>query len=176
MSRIKISDIKESDLPLICLVDDRRGFMSWIIKAHSRGNYNHIQELHKLTHFASQDFKGFREVPIEKYLKPHITLKFWKPILDKNEKQLWKDCIGLELQESWWKRRYDFIGLLGQLLPFRWTRKLNNSWTRYCSERVRERIITILEVFGPRHSTPSEWNQLFKGVKEMELFGYIIED
>ena len=78
MKVINIREIEEKDLPLIILSDDRRGFLGWGIKSHSGGNYSHIMEYHKLGFFASQNFNGFREVPIEKYLKSRYLLKVWK--------------------------------------------------------------------------------------------------
>ncbi len=58
---MKITDIKQSDLPLWVLSDNRRSFIGFIIK-HASGNYNHFMEMRKLTHFASQNFNGFKEV------------------------------------------------------------------------------------------------------------------
>lgn len=177
MKILKLSDIKEKDLPLIVLTDNRRGWIGFLIKQHSSGNYGHIMEMHKLTHFASQNFSGFKEVPVEKYLKPYITLKFWKyKGMTKGQKADWDDDLDFELSQPWWRRRYDFLGIFGQLLPGRWTRKLNNPATKYCSERVRDRLLEILNIYLPRHSTPSEWNQRFKKEKNMEVLGYMMEE
>ena len=177
MRLIKITDIKESDLPLIVLSDDRRGFMAWLIKAHSSGNYGHVMEMHKTTHFASQGMSGFKEILVKQYLKPYITLKFWQyKDMTQEQKKEWNEDLQLELNEPWWKRRYDFLGIIGQALPFRWTRRINNPWTKYCSERIRNRVIKILEIYFMPHSTPSEINQEFRKNPRMEVFGHIMED
>ena len=178
MRIIKITDIKESDLPLIVLADDRRGFTGWVIK-HFGGNYNHSMEMHKLTHFASQNFSGFKEVPVEEYLKPSITLKFWKcKDVTTEQKENWLADIKFELSEPWWKRRYDYFGIFGQLLSkvHPKLRVLNNPWAKFCSERVRDRIFKVLSIYLLSHLSPAELNSEFKTNQRMEVFGYIMED
>lgn len=172
--RIDPYKISEEDLPLVVLADDRRGFLGWLIKAHSKGNYNHCMEMHFLGLFASQQIIGYKEIPIEKYIKPYIQLKFWKKkSITKEQKVNWFSCISSDLNESWWRRRYDFLGILGHLLRMRW---LNNPYTKYCYERVAEHLREVLGMKLSRHSTPSNMNMVFNKDEDMEVYGYYFSD
>lgn len=167
-------EIKEKDLPLIVLVDDRRSFFSWLTKAHTSGNYGHIMELYKPEILASQDFRGFREVNISKYMKPSLFLKFWRvKDLTGAQRNKWLSKIDSDLNASWFKHRYDFIGLIGQLLNVRW---INNPRTRYCSERVATRLRTLFERYIPLHPNPSELDTMLKSWSNMEVIGYWFQD
>lgn len=168
--------LKEDDLPLIVLSDDRRSFIGWAIKAHSSGNYNHIMELYRPETLASQDFRGFRELSIDKYMKSFMFLKFWRvKIMTKEQQEAWISSVKEDLLAPWRERRYDFLGLLGQLLPGKWTRSLNNPRTRYCSERVAVRLRKIFNSNIPKHPNPSELDELFKTMPEMECLGYWVK-
>ena len=162
--------IKESDLPLVILVDDRRGLLGFLIKWHSKGNYNHICEMHVPGFVASQDPVGFRKKPIESYMRPFYHLIFWKHgSMTEDQKQKWTQVIKDELNLPWWKRRYDYLGILGQMLHIRW---IQNPFIKYCSERVAENMRKVFQLLIPKHRTPSEMNMTFHGIKEMKVFGY----
>ena len=173
---IKVIDprkVKKSECPLVVLCDDRRSFIGFAIKAHSHGNYSHIMSEYLPGWVASQDFGGFRTKKIDPYLKPHIQLKFWKfNEWTKSLKIDWELSIEKELNEPWWRRKYDFLGILGQLIPGRWTRKLNSPWSRYCSERVGTRLRDILQMDIPSHSTPSEIDSILSLDDRWEVHGY----
>lgn len=162
--------IKEKDLPLIVLVDDRRSFLGWAIKSHSHGNYNHICEMHEIGRIASQDFVGFRERDMETYMKPYIFMKFWsyKNLTEKIAKN-WKEIIQADLDAPWRARRYDILGIIGQFLHIR---KLQNPHLKYCSERVAGHMRMALKMALLPQRTPSELNKFFKTKEEMEVFGY----
>lgn len=165
--------IPEDKLPIIVLADDRRGLLGFLIKNHSGGNYNHIQELHRPGYFASQDPVGYHEVPISKYKKPYMLLKFWsyKPLNDLL-RVTWKDAIYDDLKND--SKGYDWLGILGHMLNIPW---LNNPHLRYCSERVAYHLKTVApEIFIPRHPTPSEINEIFNATPSMECLGYWIPD
>lgn len=159
--------IDEKDTPLIVLVDDMRGFFSWVIKHHSHGNYSHVMLMIKPGYFATQSLLGFREVKVKAYMKNNIRLKFWQVIgLIGEERQKIIERVNKDLRAPWWKRRYDFLGILGQFIGFRW---INNPWTRYCSERVRDYFQDILNI--PIHPSPSEINAICKTNTRMKEFG-----
>lgn len=178
--KINPLEIKEKDLPLIVFSDDRRGFLSWLIKSHSSGNYNHVMEMHRPCFFASQHYTGYKEIPVEKYMKASITLKFWKyRDLTKLTRERWIDAIEADLNAPWHKKRYDFLGLVGQILgkihPI--FRKINNPWIRYCSERLAHRMREILYMIIPLHPNPGELNSICKeNVARMEMLGHWFED
>ena len=160
--------ITEQDLPLIVLADDMRGFIAWVIKSHSEGNYNHIMTMTRPGFLASQDPIGFREVKIQSYMKNNIRLKFWQIIdITPEEKQKITEAITKDLKGSWWDRRYDYLGIIGQFLHLPW---INNTWTRYCSERVRDYFKDILTL--PIHPSPSEINAICKTNPRMKEYGF----
>ncbi len=160
--------IKEKDLPLIVLADDRRGLFGFLIKSHSRGNYNHIMEMHKPGYFATQDPTGYREIPVKKYLKSFIILKFWSiPLLGEALRKKWKEIIQADLNAPWVDRKYDYLGIIGQFLRIRW---LNDPHLYYCSERVAKHLSFIIDI-KLAHPTPSELNKYFKKDKRFKVYG-----
>ena len=166
--------ISTEDTPLIMLVDNRNAFVSWLIKWHTKGEYNHICEMHRLGFLATQDPIGFHEVPIETYMKKNLFLKFWKfKNITLGQKTDWLHNIVAEIHKPWIKRRYDFVGLIGQLLNIRW---INNTWTKYCSEMVRSHILEPLKLNIALHITPSEFNDYFNRDSNFEVYGYWFMD
>ncbi len=165
--------IKQSDCPLVILLDDRRGLLGFLIKAHSKGNYSHIAEMHISGFVATQDPVGFREVPIEKYMRPQYHLKFWKyePITEE-QRQDWVNTLKNELNAPWRRRRYDFLGIIGHMLHIRW---LNNPFIKYCTERVAEHMRDILQLVIPKRRNPSEMNKVFHEIRGMKILGYYFE-
>ena len=173
MKVINIREIKEEDLPWIVLSDDRRGFLGFLIK-HRGGQYSHIMELHKSGFFASQNFNGFREIPIEKYLKPRYLLKVWRyKDLSEEKKKKWLEEIQKDLSANWFKRHYDLLGIFGQAIGIRW---LQNPWAKYCSERVAYRLRRVVKMILPFRRTPSELDAIFKRNDRMEVVGYALVD
>lgn len=163
--------IKQADLPLWVLSDDMRGFFSWGIKAHSQGNYSHIMSMVRPRYFATQSWT-YRKVPIERYMKNYYRLKFWKPDLNPELKKILMQTVMRELNQPWWKRRYDFLGILGQALKIPW---LNNPWRDYCSEKEAEHLRLVgMDIF--RHPSPSQINSYFKTIPQMSVLGYWQED
>jgi len=158
------------DIPTFVLVDDRRGWFGFLIKQHSKGNYNHIAELFMLDMLASQDTVGYRTVNIEKYLKKRYMLKFWA-YTGKRQAEL-VDCIKKDLKSSVRQRRYDFLGIIGKLLHLSW---INNPKTYFCSERASKHLRSI-GMKLPKHPSPSELNQLFKTKTSMKCLGHWFSD
>lgn len=145
----------------IVFVDDKQGFFGWLIKSHEKGNWNHVCILYKPGYVASQDPLGYRSVPITAYLKPRYSLKFmcFRNIYCAKELEVFKSIVQ-KLNKPWWKRRYDYLGILGQAIGCRW---IQTPWADYCSEDVRKRIIMIeptLDKVIPKRPTPSELNDI----------------
>lgn len=155
-------EIKE--FPVVILVDNRRSFLGWAIKHHSKGCYNHAMILYMSDFCASQD-ATYKTVNIIKYLQPYITLKFWAYTGKKKDELI--ESIKKDLTSPKAKRRYDYLGILGHLLKLKW---LNNPKTYYCSERVAKHLRDIGMKF-PLHPSPSKLNQLFKKKKNMKVIG-----
>jgi hypothetical protein len=172
--RIDPLKIPESDLPLIVCEEDRRSFLGWAIKSHSKGQYNHIMELFKPCTVASQDPGGFKEKPIDLYLKPQVFLKFWRyKGLTEDIKKDWLSNINNDLKQPWWRKRYDFLGILGQALNIKW---IQSPWANYCSERVDKHIAKPLKICLSKGSTPSDINMAFNTNPKFEVYGYWFMD
>jgi len=82
------------------------------------------------------------------------------------------DCIRNDLKSSVRQRRYDFLGILGQLLHLNW---INNPNTYFCSERASKHLRKI-GMKLPKHPSPSELNQLFKTKTSMKCLGHWFSD
>ena len=175
--------IKAADLPKIILVDDRKSLFGKAIKWHTKEKYTHVMEMHKEMKVASQDLGGFKERSLEDYLQPHITLKFCSyqdesPIAYK-KREKWKESIQADLTpppgffakiKHFWQNRYDFLGIIGQLLGVRW---INNPWKKYCSERVARRMRKVLMIFVKLHPRPSEIDDVINSDSRLKVDGYI---
>ena len=165
--------VKQEDLPLIVLCDDRRSFFGWFIKSHSKGNYNHIMEFSEPGQFVSQDPAGYREVDVETYMKPFILMKFWSyENITEAQKKCLHEIIEADLNAPWRFRSYDWLGLVGQLLHIKW---LQNPHKRYCSERVAEHLRFVFKIEIPKHPTPSGINSILENIPGMKIQGYWFE-
>lgn len=169
----------ESDLPIIVLSDDRRGFIGWAIRQHTSGNYNHVFIMHKPGMCVSQDFSGFKEKSINKYLVPSQMLKFWRiKDLTVFDKDRINTAIANRLALPWWWRTYDFLGVIGgQFLRIKW---LQNPWQTFCSEQVNIDYLWSTKAgasMGIKQPSPSELDKIFKEFPNiMEVLGYWWKD
>lgn len=168
MNIINPLNIKQNDLPLFVLSDDMRNFLGWAIKSHSKGNWNHIMIMVNPEKVVTQGWT-YKEIPITHYMRDSIRLKFWQCKNIPIEKKIdIRDKVNKDLKENWWKKRYDFLGIIGQAFNIRW---LNNPLTKYCSERVAI-YLRMLGLPIPQHPSPAEINALFIKNSRMYLYGY----
>lgn len=165
----------DDDTPIIMLCDDLRGFFGWAIKSHTKGNYNHVCIIHKPGKIVSQGFASFKAQDIKVYLTPGMMLKFWRiKDLTKEEKGNIGKVIARRLALPWWRRTYDFLGVVGgQLTGLRW---IQSPFQTFCSEQVNEDYIdpveraSVLKIYKP---SPSEMNAAYaKNTELMECLGY----
>lgn len=165
--------IKEKDLPLIVLSDDLRGFMGWAIKAHTHGAYNHAMLMIEPGTFVSQG-GTYKKVPISTYTSGKHRLKFWTYPFSEDEKSMIRFQVKEDLAQNWWRKSYDWLGVIGQLLKIR---KLNNPRKSYCSERVAKymRLVSALKTFNP-HPSPSGINRICKIIPQFKVFGHFFVD
>jgi hypothetical protein len=130
--------------------------------------------MHRESYFASQGFNGHKEVPVKKYMKPSIMLKFWQcENLSETAKKEFLKMVEKDLKAPWWRNMYDFLGIFGQLIRIR---KINIPWARYCSERVVPYIRKIFSIATPEHPAPSDINEIFKRHLKMKILGYWFDD
>lgn len=168
-------NFKESDTPIIMLVDDLRSFSGWAIKQHTVGNYNHVTIINKPGMLVSQNFTGFNANKIDVYLTPGMMLKFWRiKDLSVVEKTAIEEAILRRLGMPWWRRTYDFLGtFVGQLIHVKW---IQNPFAEFCSEEVNDDYIqqvTRARAMDITRPSPSELNTYFvKHPELMECLGY----
>ena len=165
---------EEKDLPLIVFSDDMRSFFSWSIKAHSKGNYSHVMMMIQPGKFVTQGWT-YKEVPAKTYLKKRFRLKFWKPKgLSATEQIAIYDAIHEDLKRSWWRRSYDWLGIVGQFFKVKW---FNNPYKDYCTERVGKYLRMIPEIKSkiPLRTTPAELNRVIETLARFKVYGYWVE-
>jgi hypothetical protein len=161
---------------VIVLVDDRRGFFSWFIKAHESGNYNHAMFMVKRGMLATQA-NVFKEVPVLEYMKDGVFLKLWRiKNTTPDEVAAIIGAINKTLALPWWKRSYDFLGLLGQ--SFRFLHWMQIPGWYFCSEIVSA-FLRLSWRFDwlPKEPSPSDLDRIFKQHQnDIEVLGYWFSD
>jgi len=170
--------LTEVDLPIMVLADDLRSFVGWGIKNHTSGNYNHVMISHKPWLMISQGFGGLNEIKMEAYLTPNQMLKFWriKDLTQGEKNTIYRNCVK-RLSLPWYRKQYDYLGILGQFLHLRF---IQNPWTTYCSEQVRLDYISEIPRAAklvPKEPSPSDLDRIFKAHPEVfECLGYYFAD
>lgn len=162
-------DIKGTDLPLIVLSSHSNNLISWLIRLRTKASYNHIMWMIEPGKVATQGWL-FKSIPIVRYMGKWKKLKFWKiKNLTYVQHKLITELIIRDLAKPWWKRRYDFLGIFGQLIGLKW---INVPWIDYCSEKSTDPLRKIMEGI-PAHPSPKDLNDLFKSrPDDFEVYGY----
>lgn len=161
------------DMPMSIFCDNANNFMSWAIKWKTKGIYNHVMNMMNPFSFLSQDPSGLHVVPLDKYLKRNIKLKFWKTKFPKAIKdRILQEMIN-DSRLPWYKTMYDFLGILGQALS---VKKLNNPFKMFCGER-NAKYLRLGDADFPYHLSPEEQNEYMK-TKPLfyEVVGYWMAD
>jgi hypothetical protein len=165
--------LKSDDMPLIVFVDNANNFISWAIKWHTSGIYNHAMAMVNPGEFVSQDPTGLNRVPLDKYVRKGCKLKFvslsvGQELKNKVVREMVKDA-----ELPWYKTMYDFLGILGQFLRIK---KIQKPYKYYCSER----IIKYLKIVDPGIKvgySPEKLNEYMKTKPSIyELKGYWFKD
>jgi hypothetical protein len=163
-------DIPDQDLPLIVLSDFSSGIIQSLIKIRTNSEFSHIMVMNREGFFASQG-NMFSEAPLTRYMKTGNRLKFFKiKNLTEEERFILSKKMEDDLTAPWWKRLYDYPGILGQAFNIRW---FNSPFRAYCSERVAA-WLRVLPRFNkiPVHPSPQDLNELMKADEiNFELYG-----
>lgn len=157
-------------LPVFIFSDNLRNFFSWAIKAHTEGNYSHIMMMVHPNKVATQGLL-FHEIDMIKYLRDDIRLKVWYYENMPEEMAIKiKALIEAKLNQAWWTRLYDGVGIIGQALGkrFKWLRAINIPGLNYCSEYTKY-IKIMFPDFNIFEPNPSEINKFFETKKEMKV-------
>jgi len=161
----------EEKLPLIVFVDNRNSWFSWLIKDHTKGNYNHAMWMHAPNKVTSQDPGGCKEKDILEYKKKNTLMKFWSIQVTSEEKA--KILKNLEDRRKK-KTSYDFLGLFGQWFNFKC---IQNPWKEFCSEQIALVLKESLNMKVPTRPSPSLLNDFFNSLPErFQVKGYWLSD
>ena len=141
--------IHHDAFPLICFTDQASGLMEFLIKWRTNSSYNHVMWATRPDVFASQG-NTYSEVAFKRYMRKNSRLKFVEVIgLTPVQKNLLLASIRKKLQQPWWKKRYDWLGIAGQAIGLRW---INTPWLNYCSEDVPQHLKFVAEKGMPNES------------------------
>ncbi len=153
-----VREIPQEKLPMLVLSDNLRSFFSWGIKVHEHGNYNHLMWMIRPGFFASQNTL-FQEIPISGFEGSH-RLKFWaNPEWTYEQRMAIIKVIRFELQQPWYKRRYDYLQIVGKLVGWDW---LQVPWSDICSDKA-DHLRRVDPSYDLLHPSPTEVNQWLTG-------------
>ena len=156
MQIINPYELKQEDLPLIVLTDDLRSFFNWATTAHTKGNYGHIMTMTEPGLYDSMLFSGYKRVPIKVYDKPSLIIKFWSVKCTPEQAAALLAAVKEYAARKWWQRRYDPLGIIGQLFN---VRVLQSPLGEYCSELVGKHIRKHIDPAFPLRQSPSGLNR-----------------
>lgn len=174
--------LTDADAPLIVFSDHSSGFVEWLIKMRTKGDYNHVMWFYRQGFFASQG-NTYSEAPLDRYMKHGNRLKFYRLIgITPVQKYLILASIRKKLSLPWWKKCYDWFGIFGQAIGVKW---VNTPWLQYCSEDVPSHLKYMAESGIPeyenahkvimgiqKHFSPQELNDYFKQFPEIfQVYG-----
>lgn len=170
----KIHPSEITQFPVLVMEHDEQSAAGGAINVLSHGNWNHVMWLISPTEFATQDPIGFHVVPVAKYINnPAKRLKFYA-INDPFRREALMREIRRKLALPWYKRRYDFLGILGQALHIPW---LQMPWgAQYCSEEAASDLNKCCGMILDPQSTPSQIDRCMAQYPYIQLLGYWFED
>lgn len=164
-----------SDLPLIAFSSNNSGAIEFAINWRTQGDYNHIMWMTKTGIVASQG-NTYSEVSVERYMKKNSRLKFVQIVgLTAVQKAFIQESIKQKLALPWYKKLYDWFGILGQAIGIEW---INTPGLEFCSEDVPQHLKYLAKFMNddnplkkilediPRHTSPQKLNEYFKKFPE----------
>jgi len=160
--------------PVITLCSEVQSPIGSAISVFSHGNYNHIMLQISATSFVSQDMRGLRKRPVSDFMKPRFKLKFFGIYNRDYRRALMEDTLK-RLDAPWWKRRYDFLGIVGHLLHIPC---IQSPLAHYCSELAAKQLNAACKLNPPipKYASPAQMNTLFKNYDFIKLLGYWFVD
>lgn len=153
--------IPQADLPLIVFSDVTYGWIAFLIKWRTSGDYDHVMISITKGKFICQDFSGYHEIPMENYLKKGNRLKFFSLVnITPSAIITLNHSINDRLKLSWWKKCYDWLGIIGQALGQEW---IHTPGLEYCSEDVVRKLKNISPYLPQQDQTVisnigNQWN------------------
>lgn len=165
-------EIEDADLPLIVFSANATGLIGWLIRWRTNASYSHVMWMHKPGLVATQNLT-YKEVKIKKYMAKNSRMKFCKINgLTPVKKALIHAIICNRLKKPWWKRTYDFLGILGEALGLRW---IQSPRVFYCSEQMANDLNKVVGGI-PKRLSPTDLNKLFKEREDVGYYGHYFFD
>lgn len=125
--------LQQSNFPIhIVLSQQATSFIAWAINWKTKGNFDHIMLSLNPGKFIVQDFSGYKEIPIDGYLKKGGTLKFVR-LTNANAHfdAMFRISVNNRLNLPWYRKLYDWGNILGRTIGLNW---LHLPGTEDCSE------------------------------------------
>jgi hypothetical protein len=119
LTRNDLENVPQEFLPMPVLSDNVRSFVSWGIKAHEKGSYNHFMWMTHPGMLASQNLL-YQSQSVKDYVDTY-RLKLWycKTWTPEQRHGIIKS-IEANLNESWYKRLDDIPAIVGQFFNQPW--------------------------------------------------------
>lgn len=165
----QLLNIPKSHLPLLALTDNALSWFGLMIRKHQRGLYNHSMWLYRPRTFASQEIPTYRNMDVKKFAH-NSRIKLWhNPNWTEAQKATINVQIATRLAQPWYRRLYDFAGILGHFIN---KPSFHSPWQEYCSEGVGSTLALIDSSFLLSYPTPSDINKWCKDQDNMQVYGY----
>lgn len=152
----------------IVLVDNAQDFISWGIKDDTGSNYNHATTQRSPNLLDCQEAGSlFKTVPTETYMVPANILKIWQiNNLTSDEWNMLNNAVAVDLAAPWYKRVYNYLGILGQFFRIPW---FSFPGTYFCSQRVAKylRIMPRFAAVLPANISPGFEDAFFVAHPEL---------
>jgi len=178
LSVYEVMNIFALDTPMVVLTDNMTSWVSRRIKfwsnlrQHEKHHYSHACWLKNPEMLASQGVL-YRRIPLTRYLRGHIRLKFWYCTeWDELDLVVIRHRINVALRRPWWRRIYDGPGIIGQWLQalFGWGRWLNLPFLHFCAPQTLEPI-QLWTPGLPLQSSPAEMDRYFENNPHWKCYG-----
>jgi hypothetical protein len=173
-SKDNILNIPESEFPFIALTDNMRSFLSWGIKARTKGAYNHFMWYVRPGTCITQGWI-LKEEQMSEYLtgKHRVKLirgKNWNAV----DKFKLKSVIFKEAEAPWYKKVYDPLQVVGIGLGLKWLQIPGTS--RICSDHAS--LLKLVDAnYNLEHPSPKKVNAYTKANPDVyEVFMRFIPD
>ena len=170
MKIINPLEIKRISLPIIVFSDDVRGFFGWLIKNHTKGNYNHVMIMINPGKVVTQG-ASYKEIPITHYMKGKHRLKFFQPDLDGVKKLKMIEAAEKDLAKPFYRKWYDWPATFGQFIGVKW---IQSPWQNFCSEVVAKYLRMFYSIF--KRPSPMELNKLCEKIEGIKYYGHWMKD
>lgn len=159
VTRMQMLEATEDRVPRLAVSDNLSSWFSLAIKRHTDGEYNHAFWAWAPGRVISQNWM-LSDGPLDDYLEgKHRVKLMWNSVWTEEQIVRIRARLNGQLHRPWWKRMYDWPGILGQAMRLR---GLNLPHRQYCSEAAGEVLRAVETAFGMKHPTPADLNKWCK--------------